>query len=60
MGLFDVKVGQFNEKQLLEGVDKIEIEKFKLETKLKYVNSKRIKIKGKLFLEVWLGDDFKI
>ena len=54
------KVGTYNEQQLRQGLDKIDVEKAMEETKLPYINSKYKKVKGVPVLEVWLGTDFNL
>ena len=49
-----IKVGTFNEEQLINKEDKKAVEKAREETGLKYVDTKIIKKGGKMYMEVYL------
>lgn len=56
-----ILVGDFNERQLTAGEDKLAVKKAQEETGLEYVSTKIIKIKGKTHLRIWVEslDEFK-
>lgn len=47
-------VGDFNEKDLINGTDKKAVEKAKQETGLQYTQTKIIKKKGEMYLRIWV------
>jgi hypothetical protein len=57
-----ILVGDFDENDLKNGVDKKALQKKKEETGLKYANSKIIKKGGKTYLRLWVCsvDEFEI
>lgn len=56
-----ILVGDFNERQLTAGEDKLAVKKAQEETGLEYVFTKIVKIKGETHLRIWVEsiDDFK-
>ena len=57
-----VFVGKYNERDLEAGADKVDVEKAKEKTGLKYVQSKIVKEKGTTYLKLWVctAEEFKI
>ena len=57
-----VFVGKYNERDLEAGADKVDVEKAKEKTGLKYVQTKIVKEKGTTYLKLWVctAEEFKI
>ena len=55
-------VGKYNEHDLAEGRDKVDVAKAKEQTGLKYTETKIVKEKGKTYLKVWVctAEEFTI
>lgn len=52
----EVFVGDFDENDCKNGIDKIQVEQKQKETGLKYTNTKVIKKGGKTYLRIWVCD----
>lgn len=52
----EILVGDFDENDCKNGIDKIQVEQKKKETGLQYTNTKIIKKNGKLYLRIWVCD----
>jgi len=49
-----IKVGTFSEEQLINGEDKVAYEKAKIESGFNYTETKLVKKRGILYLEIYL------